>query len=311
MSYLISGQAGLHQEYLREYLEKLGLVEVPGVTTVTYLHAELTEGVFDHSTYKVMSRVKNLLRNEKRAVTLKDKLAEQKSLQEWLPSTRPLRQVEKVEEGEVLILKPVGTGAYAGKDIFIVTTTTELLRVKKFLHKFYKGAVACEYVRNPLLFRGRKFHLRTYILVNSKGEHYVAPFGKILTASQFYQDGDYSNKAVHDTHLDSTETNWFYPEDFYLGVPLGTSEAKEKLLCEVERVLHAIGKCIPAVAYQESKYGYEVFGVDLLVTTEHRVVLLEVNEKVGYDFVDERGAREFSQKYYSWVVEKGVKPLLE
>jgi hypothetical protein len=280
MSYLIAGSAGLHQEFLRVCLEKLGLTEALNVTSVTYLHVELTEGVFDHSTYEVKSRVKNVLRNEKRNITSKDRLSTNKRLQEWLAPTRNLSQVENLKEGEVLILKPVGTGAYGGKDIVIVTNTTELLQ-------------------------GKKFHLRTYVLVNTQREHYAAPFGKILTAKLPYQDGDFTNKAIHDTHLDSTETNWFYPED--LEVP---ALEKSHLMSEVEKVLHVIGESVPALSYQESKYAYEVFGVDLLITNEYRVVLLEVNEKVGYDFVDERGARDFSSKYYSWVVEKGVKPLL-
>lgn len=305
MSYLIAGSAGLHQEFLRVCLEKLGLTEALNVTSVTYLHVELTEGVFDHSTYEVKSRVKNVLRNEKRNITSKDRLSVNKRLQEWLAPTRNLSQVENLKEGEVLILKPVGTGAYGGKDIVIVTNTTELLQAKKRLLQRYKSAVACQYIRNPLLFQGKKFHLRTYVLVNTQREHHVAPFGKILTAKLPYQDGDFSNKAIHDTHLDSTETNWFYPED--LEVP---ALEKSHLMREVEKVLHMIGESVPALSYQESKYAYEVFGVDLLITNEYRVVLLEVNEKVGYDFVDERGARDFSSKYYSWVVEKGVKPLL-
>ena len=55
--------------------------------------------------------------------------------------------------------------------------------------------------------------------------------------------------------------------------------------------------------YPESKKGYEIFGVDILVRSDYSIVLLEINDKVGYHsqgpISDEY--KKLSDLYFNWV----------
>ena len=71
--------------------------------------------------------------------------------------------------------------------------------------------------------------------------------------------------------------------------------------------------------YENAERCYEVFGCDFLVTAEERVVLLEINDIVGYEPVANkrgdpawlRSMRKkkndvFRQKFYAWLLQQPV-----
>lgn len=263
--------------------------------------------------------------------------SERTFLQQRLPYTRAARDVHEVEEGQVLIVKPVSATAGCGVGIQIVVNSQQLADAKRQLLSQHPDAIVSNYVRRPLLFDNRKFHLRMYLLCrgpiacscqrrrppSSTGsasaaasaptltapvctvahptdpEGFDCEFweeGKIFTARLPYRDADYQCREIHDTHGGSTERNYFFPEHMSLcssllgGEPINAPALCDDLLQQLRAFIPAIKQTLQenmrAWSYEDANFAYEVFGCDFLVQTtdegDHQVVLLEINDKMGF-----------------------------
>lgn len=63
--------------------------------------------------------------------------------------------------------------------------------------------------------------------------------------------------------------------------------------------------------YAESRYAFEVFGMDFLVRADGTPCLVEVNDKVGYGFLrPDKHAEAFSEAYFDWIRRCVYDPLL-
>jgi hypothetical protein len=72
----------------------------------------------------------------------------------YLPKTWNLKDFkpETIEEGNVFIVKPVGTGAGGGTDISVITSADQFAKAKKeLLASKYKDAIISEYIVRPYL----------------------------------------------------------------------------------------------------------------------------------------------------------------
>ena len=82
------------------------------------------------------------------------------------------------------------------------------------------------------------------------------------------------------------------------------------VLADVAEILRPC--CRP---YTESKLAYEVFGCDFLVTTDLNVVLLEINQRIGFYCIptdpDPTRYARFTRDYYAFVFNNAIMPLLE
>lgn len=293
--YKIIGSVGLNQTILRELLDKLFININISTSGLIYLHMELTEKRYDHSGYQIISLIKNILSNEKSAITDKSKLYENID-HKYLCETRSLDSVKEVHSGEVLIVKPIGIGAAGGNGISIINNTEELIAAKKLIKdmKFADGIV-CKYITNPLLFKDRKFHIRRYILVSTTGIGSVFDYGWIYTAKEKYVNKDYGNKDIHDSHFGSTDKDYVFPECLKNQDLISQSDEIAKHVCD---------RLLPyAKSYPESKHAYEVFGLDIMFDDQHRGYLLEVNDKVGYRIYQAEENEKFSQNFYKWITD--------
>jgi hypothetical protein len=289
-TFLISGGSGLDHAPMRRHYEANGWAEVSMSEAldlshrfVDYLCLEQLNARFDKESYKIRSFVKNIISNEKKAVTDKEKLFNNmmwmfpEIAKVHMARSQPLKNLGSVARGETLIVKPVGDTACGGKDIFIVTDNAGLDRAQRALRR-YPSAVACDYIDNPLLWEGRKFHLRMYLLIVAGP---VVSFsydfwgrGKVLTAAKPYTPGrNFGDKGIHDTHADSTPRNLWFPEDYPLG-----KERAAVVLEKMKKIASAVAEVMRGKAkpYDESDNAFEVFGCDFLVTRDENVILLEV-----------------------------------
>lgn len=315
-TFLLSVSAGLDYTKLREIL--CDWKEVRFDTNAWNNHIDMiyVDGTFiDKRLYKVRCTLKNLLDDSKEVITDKSNLFI--NMQNNFPEitskhmafTQNLINVNSLETDEVMIIKPVGRGAYAGKDIVRVSNSVELTNAKELYRKYLK-VIAVKYIRDPLLFDERKFHVRSYMMVT------IHPFNvllfnqsKILTAKDKYVDADYNNKDIHDTHLSSTPRNMYFPDD--LNIP---AENMKSVLAQMETITEHLGKLMIGRShpFPESKYAFEVFGLDFLITQSFNVILMEVNDRVGMSSIgkiDDRYSK-FSHDYFSWIYENAIKPVL-
>jgi len=168
-----------------------------------------------------------------------------------------------------------------------------------------------------MLVEGKKFHLRMYFMVcmrpNKKSDWFLFDEGKIITAELPYKDADYKNKKIHDTHFKSTKKNRLFPDSSDLGLDDKESKKIMQQMREVLRCAYDVYK--PHIATTtESKYGFEVFGCDFMVTSDGGVKLLEINARHDYGVNDiEKENPEIYERFcgdfWEWVYKNAIEPM--
>ena len=245
----------------------------------------------------------------------------------WLLSDeKRVAEYSEADDG-VLIIKPLGVGAGGGEGIVYVTNKEELTeftnafkRKKEKKEKGDKGTkeyFVSKYIRNPMLIEGKKFHLRMYFMVcmrpNNKSDWFLFEEGKIITAELPYKDADYMNKKIHDTHFKSTKKNRLFPESRELGISDKEAKSIMQQMREVLRCAYDVYK--PHIAStRESKYGFEVFGCDFMVTSDGGVKLLEINARHDYGVNDVKKEspevyERFCGDFWEWIYKNAIDPI--
>lgn len=265
---------------------------------VDYLHIDPLEGRKDRRLYNVKSKCKNCVVPDSLDLVC-DKSQMYKNVLEFVPKTWDLRDY-KFEK--VVIVKPAGVGAYKGNGVKVVTNQRELDEAKDYIYsnKSWKGIVS-EYVEPPLLFQGRKFHFRVYMIVSSKNEYSVFPFYHIFTSAIQHKQGDYTEENT-DSHGGSTEQDWEYPLDM---------REDERIRNGVDGVCSKVWEVLKGKieSYPESDYGYELLGLDVMFDSSYQPWLLEVNRKVGLE-PNSHSERycDWLKRFHAWMYEKGILP---
>ena len=170
-------------------------------------------------------------------------------------------------------------------------------------------------------------HFRMFFLVRAASDR--ASFytelwrrGRIVTATDPYQTGHWTNPNIHDTHSHSTPHNLWFPED------LPDITMRHLLYARMQQIavgLHLIMES-NAYPYPESKYAFHVFGLDLLADQHGNVILIEANDKSGLysiaeppTYTDNEVSRsfyvnhrytfqDFTQDYFDWIYTHGIHP---
>ena len=241
----------------------------------------------------------------------------------FLNDEKRVAEYSEADDG-VLIIKPLGVGAGGGEGIVYVTNKEELTeftnavkRRKQSKEKGSKDYLVSKYIRNPMLIEGKKFHLRMYFMVcmraNHKSDWFLFEEGKIITAELPYKDADYMNKKIHDTHFKSTKKNRLFPDSRELGISDKEAKSIMQQMREVLRCAYDVYK--PHIAStRESKYGFEVFGCDFMVTSDVGVKLLEINARHDYGVNDiKKEAPEvyerFCSDFWEWIYKHAIEPV--
>ena len=177
-------------------------------------------------------------------------------------------------------------------------------------------AMASEYIINPLLIDGKKFHLRILFLlsvISGITRCSVFPIYRVRTAELPYINGDYLNDKIHLTGGHNTTQLYEYPEDLKkFGYDIDT----------IEKNLNACNKTICLAMtmanvknYPESYAGYHIYGADIMITDDYFPYLLEINSKPGFTRMGdtEKGytveyVKHFSHRLFSFILNSTVLP---
>ena len=238
------------------------------------------------------------------------------------------------QNNTVWVMKIVG--GWGGRDIFFLDNYDEFKSIceqhmkrnktqimalkenekKNFVNNYIKNEwVLQKYVDNPSLFDGRKYHLRVYYLYH-KDEYntvrgYVYKTANILTAKLPYINDYYQNKDIHETRRETTDHPYFFPEDFQKQF---TKAKTTKVWNQLKDLFKYVSQCINSDCFEESKYCYEVFGADIIVTNNMEVKVMEINSSQGYPFFLEDKSNYIQQLFdsgISTVVDKYIQPANE
>lgn len=182
--------------------------------------------------------------------------------------------------GKVWIIKPINS--FAGVGNKLIRTFNEFKYYFKQVHKIKLPRkekdkfVIQEYITNPMLFQGKKFHLRYHMLCYDNSFMSQNTF-QVITAKENFRLSDFNNRDIHDSHYDGSLKNVYFPESFKL------SKKKIKLIKDqIDDLSRKLVKIVNFDCYPESKYCYQIFGVDIMILDDFSVKLLEVNNKLGY-----------------------------
>jgi len=181
-------------------------------------------------------------------------------------------------ENKIKILKPLN--GFEGRGITIVKTKDEVI---KWLNenKKYKEWILEDYIMDPNLKDGYKFHFRVIILIkvvkNKKPEVFISNYKYYVKALEKYKKSDWLNKDIHDTHYKPGKIITF-PEE----IPDNWNEDDvNKSINEMHDIIKMIfNNQTDFVPEWNAINGFELFGADFMFENK-KPYLLEINAKMS------------------------------
>lgn len=299
-------------------------IEHKDIKLLDYVYVD-GEYIVDKSTYKYKTRLKNVVDIESDnysisnkynlMINLKKNNINAKHLINYIyinitvNTQKIINDVNTFYNGYkndvVIIFKPIyGT---QGAKISIYNNKKSLLRKIKelrykylvkskkmmtrqgFIKKFNSDIewVAQEYITNPLLYRGYKFHIRAYIIYykNMKRNGFVCgeEFNFIVIARDKYRPADYNNPRIHDTH------SYYDPDKLLINYTALYKQYSTTQIHKINKQIEYIGykilDIISAKCYNESADCYNIYGADYIVCDDYTVKIIECNH---YPIITER-----------------------
>jgi len=219
--------------------------------------------------------------------------------------------------------------AFAGKDILYIHNQDDLViannyysRARDYKNKPYNfNEIAVSHILTDLaLFKGRKFHIRLFYLVsyiNGVVNSFIWDFGKIYTAKTQFNTNVPFSKEVHDSHLKSTDANYFFPKEFNeanLGVPI-TKQILDDFNEKCRIICRSITKVFVAnkdkILFENQDNGYSLYGIDILVKSNFEPVIIEININTGIGAKTIENSEYISKILFDWINEIVIEPLFK
>lgn len=293
MTYLIVSEY-LKDKRIKNYFKDKKWLELKKGKNLTLLYLD-SMNIYKSKYYTYKPFIRNLMGDEKHNLSNKSNLSYCVS-QKYLMNYHNFNIEDDIEKYNIIfknktyILKP--SKGREGIGIKIVRNFDEF---KNFFEKEFKTInfkkikdldkwVIQEYIETPMLFMKRKFHLRVYFLIFDKEIFYFTKF-IIATAAKEYRNSDYEDIDIHDSHYNEKSIrDKIFPEDFNI---YGDIEKDEKLIIKINKQVNDMfidvkkNINLPIKCYPGDKNCYENFAVDIMVTEDEKIKVLEFNNSIG------------------------------
>jgi hypothetical protein len=205
---------------------------------------------------------------------------------------------------DVVIVKEVNSSQQLG--VYIITDEADFIKLKaKLVHR---DVMVSKYIKNPLLFQGKKFHLRVMVCVFVKKQlriltkkiFYIKNLNIILMAKKEYiikTREDYLDRGMNITGGSNNDKLYEWPHDFY-----ANGNVNSKFIQKCEKSIHDAVNDIPLDAlslYDEQNAGLFLLGADILLDDTGHAWVLEINDSprlIGKE-VDKFEDKEVKKKY--------------
>jgi hypothetical protein len=299
-----------------------------------FMWLEMNSIQFNKRYYNINAFLVNMLNNDKLDL-LEDKYEQFIRMKElvptitekYLPNTFKITEMNKYNfsKGKYYILKPIDS--FSGKDIIYVSNKKELNNAIEFYKhaRNYKNriygsdVIAQDYIMNPLLFTkpdGLKYkcHLRVSYMVSYIygvcNSFMLDDFIRILMAEKAYNLEEPFLHEVHDSHVKGAGDDYNLKADYEkMGITL---KDYDNILREIRVIMGGVTNTLikdkKEWLYDNQENGFYLFGIDVMVTDDLKVKLIECNKGPGYTFYRKDTHEYFTTLFFKWINEVILEP---
>jgi hypothetical protein len=282
-------------KYIINKLNSLGWVEKPHETK----YVDFAFSLYNNNYIK--ADLKSSL-NGIKTIGNKKKIVELMKTSKHVPYGEDLKTYKWC--GDVVIVKEVNSSQQLG--VYVIIDKANFIKLKEKLA--HKDTIVSKYIQNPLLFQGKKFHLRVmiYIYVKKNGHtltrkiFYIKDLDIMLMAKKKYiikTKKDYLDRDMNITGGSNNDKLYKWPQDFQ-----SAESPNNTFLQKCKKSIHDAVYDIPLnilSLYDEQNAGIFLFGVDVLLDDTGHAWILEINTEprlIGKE-IDKFKNQELKKKY--------------
>ena len=218
-----------------------------------------------------------------------------------------------------VILKPSNGYAADGVQIFSNHDPDVVSLIKQHIQNYrtYQTWIVQEYLYDPLLFRGRKFHLRMYVLVLHTSQFnraYFYPEGFIYAARTKYgHPSDAMNhlkdKTRHITNISTGGESFIFPEQWP-----NAAEAENIVFEMAKMCKDVVGSALKNIdlscaSNHANAICYDTLGLDVMIQKNGDIRILDFNSGVGFNSPSNQWRRKFFKNTMDLVLESNTKTI--
>jgi len=212
--------------------------------------------------------------------------------------------IDFIQPRKIYIVKPIhGSG---GSDILRIKNKNEFLgsltklkkiyRTKDKLIKDNKNWVLQEYLKKPLLYNKKKFHIRAYVILSDTGKGFLASSFLVILAKKEYRVSNLEDNEIHDTHRDNVseiidDRNFgLFNQEEYLKI--------KKAIVKISKIFIQKAK---VECYNNVKDCFHIFGLDIMFEKDYNPIFIEANITPGtlrYNYLLEGIMQEIVDKKF-------------
>lgn len=244
----------------------------------------------------------------------------------YIPETFNINDIAKYKFPKWYILRPID-GAL-GKDLFYVNNAKELNSIsnyykitKNIKRRFYgENVIASEYIINPLLFQGKKFHLRCYFVVsltNNIFNSFLFDICRFMFAEKLFNMDSPFNNETHTTAGRYTYEDRYFPFDFNkenLGIDIDESKIN-KLWKHITNICRVLAKIFENnkddLIYSNVKNAYNICAIDIIVRDDMIPAFIELNINPSISAINDIIYNMVSRILYKWINDTVLEPLFK
>jgi hypothetical protein len=188
-----------------------------------------------------------------------------------------------IKPNKVYLVKPVDS--FKGKGIFSIRSKEELIdkydklkkthsREQEILKKKNKiHWLLQEYITDPMLYNGKKFHIRTYYIITSDGRQFLSKISHVRVAEKKFILEDFDNRDIHDTHYNQKIGDIIFSDESHKGF---TDEAYNKIKKNLIKLHKKFISKLNLIVYDNVELAFQIIGADTMITKNCDCIFLEM-----------------------------------
>uniref|UniRef100_A0A6C0I111 Tubulin-tyrosine ligase family protein n=1 Tax=viral metagenome TaxID=1070528 RepID=A0A6C0I111_9ZZZZ len=288
---LFSDDNGKFCEYLRHKLNLLGWKEADNnAKYVDFAYRPYHKKLLTDK--NISKKYKHIHANLKSTLNNFDKLGNKQKLATIMKHSSYIAQTEAIKDyhwkdEDIIIVREIDSQKQKG--VYIVIDRPNFIQLRDMLLTEKRDAIVSKYITNPLLYKGKKFHLRMYITIfidknGNKKIKYMPNYIKIITAKKQYVIRDKIDYLDPEMNISGTGigTNiiifWDIDQCHHL------SESSVIFFNKCNKSIYAAIDSIPLdsiLLFPEQSAGFYTYGGDIMLDDTGHAWILELNTYPG------------------------------